>query len=124
MLASFLINQANEMWGRKWRFATLYSLREGPLRFSQIKNHLPGVSVKVLSEALRDLEEQGLIIRRQYNTIPVKVTYELHPHISDLIQAKECYVKGLIRYFYENSDKHLLPEWVISSLQKEYLTAR
>lgn len=122
MLASFIMNQASEMWGKKWRSAIIWSLRHGPLRFSQIKSELPGVSVKVLSETLKDLEEYDLIVRTQYPTIPVKVTYELHEDTVPLIEAQVIYIKCLTRYFYNHQDRYDFPAWVVEALKKEQLS--
>lgn len=122
MLAAFIMNQASEMWGKKWRSAIIWNLRHGPLRFSQIKSELPGISVKVLSETLKDLEEYDLIVRKQYPTIPVKVTYELHEDTIPLIEAQIIYIKCLTRYFYNHRDRYDFPAWVIEALQKEQLS--
>lgn len=124
MLTSFLMNEASAMWGKKWRSATIWTLRHGPLRFSQIKSELPGISVKVLSEALSDLQEDGLIVRKQYDTIPVKVTYELHVDTTPLIEAQVVYVKCLVVYFYAHRDRFDFPDWVIKALEVEIVSNR
>lgn len=124
MLSSFLMNEASEMWGKKWRSAIIWNLRNGPLRFSQLKDLLSGISVKVLSETLNDLKEHKLIIRIQYNTIPVKVTYELHPDTYPLIKAQEIYVECLIAYFHKHQNRYNFPTWVKEALEKEILPNR
>lgn len=127
MLSSFLLNQASEMWGKKWRSAIIWNLRNGPRRFSEIKSELPGISVKVLSETLKDLIAYDLIVRKQYSTIPVKVTYELHKDTVPLIEAQIIYIKCLTRYFYNHMDRYDFPAWVVEALQKEqhiYTTKR
>lgn len=80
MTSTVVLNITCEVIGGKWRMAVLYSLQKGPLRFSEIKEHMPGCSVKVLSSVLKELTDNKLLIRLQYQTIPVKVTYELHPN--------------------------------------------
>jgi DNA-binding HxlR family transcriptional regulator len=123
MLAAFLMNQASEMWGKKWRSAIIWNLREGPLRFSEIKKTLNGISVKVLSETLKNLMSKGLIVRKQYNTIPVKVTYELHEDTKPLIEAQDLYIKNLMAYFYKHRTDYDFPDWVLEALEKEQLVS-
>lgn len=122
MLAAYLINQATNLWGKKWRSPIVWVLRKGPMRFSQIKNELPGISVKVLSEALKELEEHELIIREQYPTIPVKVVYSLHEDTLPLIRAQEIYVESLCRFFYKHQGRYNFPNWVKDALEKEVVS--
>lgn len=85
-IVSYVLNVGAEAVGGKWRLSVLYHLKDGPRRFSEIKRHIPDVSVKVLSQVLKDMEQYNLLVRRQYNeTIPVKVTYEIHPDIKDVV---------------------------------------
>jgi len=123
MLAAYLMNLASEMWGKKWRAVVIWHLRQGPMRFSELKRKLPDISVKVLSETLKDLEEYELVVRKQYQTIPVKVTYELHEDTKPLTHAQEVYHKALVNYFYKHHKKHNLPEDIIVLLEKEQLSA-
>lgn len=124
MLAAFLLNQASQMWGKKWRSAIIWNLRHGPLRFSEVKKGLPGISVKMLSETLKDLEDYELIVRTQYSTIPVKVTYELHIDTIPLIEAQVLYIKCLNSYFYMHQAHYDFPSWVIDALAEEQLTKK
>lgn len=60
----------------KWKIPTIYILCEnGTLRYSQIKKALGNVTGVMLSNTLKELEAEGLIIRTQYNTIPPRVDY-------------------------------------------------
>jgi DNA-binding HxlR family transcriptional regulator len=122
MLAAFLMNQASEMWGKKWRSAIIWNLQHGPMRFSQLKSELPGISMKVLSETLKDLEDYELIVRTQYPTIPVKVTYELHADTVPLIEAQVLYLQCLKVYFYKHQDQYEFPNWVIEALEAEQVS--
>ena len=58
MLSAHLINKGAELWGKKWRGAVLWHLKDGPLRFSQLKAMMLDCSVKVLTETLKDLESK------------------------------------------------------------------
>lgn len=50
------------------------------LRFSRLQKLLPGVTQKMLTQQLRDLEEAGLVARRIYAEVPPRVEYRLTPH--------------------------------------------
>ena len=49
----------------------------GPTRYNRLKKTLDGVSNTVLANALRKLEEDGLVLRREYLEVPVRVEYEI-----------------------------------------------
>lgn len=72
------LEAAIDALGGKWRSLILWHLLvEGKLRFSQLQKILPGISKKVLSEHLRVLEKNELIIRTVYPTVPPSVEYEI-----------------------------------------------
>ena len=64
--------------GDKWSVLVLLELaKECPLRFSELKRRLKGISQRMLTETLRDLERNGALTRTMYPTIPPKVEYAL-----------------------------------------------
>lgn len=64
--------------GQRWNAYILHILLlNGPLRFGLLKKQIPGISQKVLTEKLRELEEATVIHRDYQNTIPPAVTYSL-----------------------------------------------
>lgn len=65
--------------GQRWKIPILWHLADEkrPLRFSELRRDIPGVSDVMLSKALRELEEDGLIIRRMYPVVPPKTEYTL-----------------------------------------------
>jgi DNA-binding HxlR family transcriptional regulator len=66
--------------GDKWSILVLGELgREGACRFTQLRNRLSGVSEKMLTQTLRALERDGLVLRTVYPAVPVRVEYELTP---------------------------------------------
>lgn len=79
-----------ELLGRivgKWSMWTLYVLAEegAPLRFSRVHERVEGVTQKVLTQTLRQLERDGLITRTLYPQVPPRVEYELTELGGDLL---------------------------------------
>lgn len=66
-----------ELIGGKWKPVILYCLRNDTRRFGEISARIPSISRKVLTDQLKELEEDKLIIRRQFNEIPPRVEYSL-----------------------------------------------
>jgi DNA-binding HxlR family transcriptional regulator len=62
----------------RWAVLIIGALEDGPLRFGAIRRRLEGINQKVLTDKLRDLEEQGLIARSVVER-PLAVHYELTP---------------------------------------------
>lgn len=69
-----------DVLGGKWKVLILWHLNERTLRFAQLQRMIPGVTKKVLTQQLRDLEQDGLIARRVYEQVPPKVEYSLTPY--------------------------------------------
>ena len=65
--------------GSKWSMLLLCSLRAGPQRTHALKRRLSGVSAKMLTQTLRELERHGIVARRDYGEIPPRVEYSLTP---------------------------------------------
>lgn len=63
--------------GGKWKPLILWQLREETLRFSGLQLNMPGISPKMLTKQLRELEGDGLVLRKVYPEIPPKVEYSL-----------------------------------------------
>jgi DNA-binding HxlR family transcriptional regulator len=68
---------AVELIGRRWTGAILYALTDGPLRFAELKQAVPGMSDRLLSARLKELEQAGLVTRTVHDAPPVKVSYGL-----------------------------------------------
>lgn len=72
------LNRALGLIGGKWKMQILCALsNNGPTRYNRLKKTLDGVSNTVLANALRELEEDGLVLRREYLEVPVWVEYEI-----------------------------------------------
>ncbi|MFC6839191.1 winged helix-turn-helix transcriptional regulator [Xanthomonas theicola] len=74
-----------ERIGDKWSVLIIVSLKDGPLRFTQIKRLIDSVSQKMLTSTLRGLERDGFITRTVTPTIPPRVDYELTSLGRDLL---------------------------------------
>jgi len=73
------IGRAIALLGGKWKLPLLYNLREHTLRFNELKKALPGVTQKMLTQQLREIESDGLISRKVYAEVPPKVEYSITP---------------------------------------------
>jgi len=65
--------------GGKWSMLILCQLRANPRRTHELKRRLQGVSSKVLTQTLRELERHGLVLRRDFSEVPPRVEYSLTP---------------------------------------------
>ena len=68
---------AIELIGKRWTGAIVFALTEGPLRFGELAKAVPGLSDRLLSRRLRELEREGLVEREVEPGSPVRVTYSL-----------------------------------------------
>ena len=71
------LHAAIEMVGRRWSGAIVAALLRGPLFFRELGAAVPGVSDRLLSQRLRELEADGLVLRSVHNGPPARVSYEL-----------------------------------------------
>ena len=71
------VELALDLIGGKWKPLILWYLREEPLRFSQLKKAMPNITQKMLTQQLRELEQDGLVNRFIYTQVPPKVEYSL-----------------------------------------------
>ena len=72
------LNRAMALIGGKWKMQILCALsNNGALRYNRLKRSLDGVSNTVLASALRELERDGLVGRRENLEVPVRVEYEI-----------------------------------------------
>jgi DNA-binding HxlR family transcriptional regulator len=123
MYTAYIMNLSSQLWGKKWRAAIMWQLKDGPLRFSEIKKTLPSCSVKMLSEALQELESNNVIKRVVYSTTPVKVTYELHSDLYPLIEAQKNYYDLLAHYFLNNKEHYNIPPEIVELLKDKLITS-
>jgi len=83
-------HHAIELIGRRWSGAILRVLLDGPTRFSDITAAVPGLSDRLLSERLKELEAEGMVLRTVFPETPVRIEYALTDKgraLSDVIHA-------------------------------------
>ena len=65
--------------GSKWKLLILRNLQDRPWRFNELKKDLDGISQKVLTDSLRSMEADGIIVRTVFPEVPPHVEYALSP---------------------------------------------
>ncbi|HEV3162460.1 MAG TPA: helix-turn-helix domain-containing protein [Isosphaeraceae bacterium] len=79
--------------GGKWKVLILFWLKDQTFRFSELRRKIPGVSERMLTQQLRELEEHGVVKRKVYPEVPPRVEYSLSDYgrtlrpITDLMCA-------------------------------------
>lgn len=72
-----VVDAALDLIGGKWKGVIVYHLLGGTLRFSALRRRLPGVTQRMLTKQLRELEAAGLVVRTVYAQTPPRVEYHL-----------------------------------------------
>ena len=70
----------------KWKLPIIVALREGPKRFTELQRTVGGITPKLLSKELKELEVNEFVVRQIYPTSPVRVEYELTEYSTSLDQ--------------------------------------
>jgi DNA-binding HxlR family transcriptional regulator len=71
------VEAAIDVIGGKWKPIILWMLRDGKMRFGEIEDELPEITQKMLTQQLRELEQDGIVARKVYAQVPPKVEYSL-----------------------------------------------
>src|SRR4051812_6572313 len=72
-------HKAIELVGRRWSGAVIQMLFRKPARFAELRDCIPDITDRMLSERLQELEEEGLVLRTVIPDTPVRVEYQLTP---------------------------------------------
>ena len=80
--------------GGRWKVLILYHLFDGVKRFSELQRALPGVTQKMLTQQLRELEGDGIVSRTVYPQVPPRVEYAMTP----LGKTLQPVVKAMCRW--------------------------
>lgn len=73
------IRQVLDRVGDKWSMLIIAVLEGGPLRYTDLQRQIPGISQRMLTHTLRQLQEDGLVTRTAYAEVPPRVEYALAP---------------------------------------------
>jgi DNA-binding HxlR family transcriptional regulator len=87
------IEVALEVIGGKYKPVILYELRRGPQRYSDLRRAVKSATQKMLTQHLRELEQDGLVERRVFPQVPPRVQYCLTPLSKSLQPALEALCK-------------------------------
>lgn len=68
---------AFELLGKRWTGLIIRTLMSGQKRFSDIADVIPNMSARMLTERLKELESEGIVVRKVYPETPVRIEYEL-----------------------------------------------
>jgi DNA-binding HxlR family transcriptional regulator len=91
--------------GGKWKLIIVYWLAESPKHFAALRQLLPGVSQKVLTEQLRELISDGIVNRQPKGAVPAPVEYSLTDYGQSLLPLVET-----IRLWGRGHIEHLTPQ--------------
>lgn len=82
--------------GGKWKTSLLWALHLRPHRFAELRRLAPGISEKMLTQQLRQMENDGLVSRRDYDEVPPRVEYSITPlglSLNDAVTAMSTWGK-------------------------------
>lgn len=87
-------HHAVELLGRRWVGVIIRVLLDGRTRYATLREAIPDISDRMLSERLRELEAEGLVVRQVITDIPVRVEYEL----TDKGRSMEAAVRAITEW--------------------------
>lgn len=93
--------------GSKWKLLIMRNLLSRPWRFNELRKDLDGVSQKVLTDSLRSMEDDGIVIRTVYPEVPPRVEYslsELGESMRPIMDAMEAWGNSY-KKLVENNEK-------------------
>lgn len=75
-----------DLIGGKWKILILCAMNSrGPMRYGELRRTIVGITNTMLAQSLKEMEADGLILRRQFDEIPVRVEYSLTSSADSLI---------------------------------------
>lgn len=99
-----LYHRAVELVGRRWTGAILMVLLQGASRFTDIVHAVPGLSDRLLSERLKELEAEGIVSRTVHPETPVRIEYQLTEKGRDLSGVAEAVTGWATRWLASEDD--------------------
>jgi DNA-binding HxlR family transcriptional regulator len=80
---------AFELLGKRWTGLIIRTLLSGQKRFSEIADAIPNMSARMLTERFKELEKEGIVVRKVYPETPVRIEYELSEKGRELESAMD-----------------------------------
>lgn len=102
--------------GGKWKTIILWHLRNKTLRFGDLKRRLKGITQKMLTQQLRELEEDGLINREVFPQVPPKVEYSLTEYGKGIIPVLYSIYSWGINYARHSNLKLDIPDDILEKI--------
>ncbi|CAN5528635.1 helix-turn-helix domain-containing protein [soil metagenome] len=96
-----LIRGIVERIGDRWSMIVLLTLRDGPMRYSDLRDEVPGISHRMLTLTLRQLQRDGQVTRTAHREVPPRVEYAL----TELSETLLALVIPLVQWAGENHEK-------------------
>jgi len=87
------VRDALEVLSGKWKIPIIIALSQGNFRFRELHRQVSGITTRMLSKELKELELHGLVTRTVYDSLPVSVDYELTPHGKSLKPVMDALYK-------------------------------
>ncbi len=98
-----VFHRAVELIGRRWTGAILSAMLNGAVRFTDIIHAVPGLSDRLLSERLKELESEGIVIRIVHPETPVRIEYHLTEKGRDLSSVTDAVADWAHRWLSQES---------------------
>ncbi|ALJ07780.1 HxlR family transcriptional regulator [Brevundimonas sp. DS20] len=95
-----MVREILDLIGDKWTLYIIATLKDGPVRFNELRRRIDGISQRMLTINLRGLERDGLVKRTLFPTIPPRVDYEL----TDVGRTLLAPVMELVTWADQNQD--------------------
>ena len=95
-----MVREILDLIGDKWTLYIIATLKDGPVRFNELRRRIDGISQRMLTINLRGLERDGLVKRTLFPTIPPRVDYEL----TDVGRTLRAPVMELVTWADQNQD--------------------
>lgn len=102
-----------QLIGSKWKLLILRNLMARPWRFNELRKSLDGVSQKVLTDALRSLEADGIVVRTVFPEVPLRVEYSLSEtgeSLRPVLKSMEAWGQAYKRESVCKEQNHILEE--------------
>ena len=98
--------QALNLIASKWTVLIIYALAEGPSRFNQLQRTIGGITQKMLTQSLRQLEQDGILTRAVCPTVPPQVEYKLTALGRTLIKPLNALCDWAETYYIDIEKRH------------------